>query len=182
VIRSVPQSQLSQRSISSPLSFLWHTSQGSCAKKIYDGSKHPTRESGFSSVHTSEESMSSSFADSVVATRLAAFLPPAITKSKGREKSAAILDQLIEPTNVSSVRMWSMHDPFDDEGHSRLALPSPQNHPAAPRADSMIPSEDYREDSCFRHSPAFQKQTRLQTTGASAYSYGCAVVSHHVVP
>ena len=180
MIRSVPQSQLSQRSISSPLSFLWHTSQGSCAKKIYDGSKHPTRESGFSSVHTSEEeSMSSSFADSVVAIRLAAFLLPAMTKSKEREKSAAILDRLIEPTNVSSVRM---HDPFDDEGHSRLALPSPQNHPAAPRADSMILSGDCREGSCFRHSQAFQKQNRLQTMGASAYSYGCAAVSHRVVP
>jgi hypothetical protein len=39
----VPQSQLSQRSMSSPRSFFWHSSQGSCAKKTHDGSKHRTQ-------------------------------------------------------------------------------------------------------------------------------------------
>ena len=108
-------------------------------------------------MHTSEESMSSSFAHSVAAIRLAAFLLPAITKWKGRENSAVILDRLIELTNVSSVRTQSIHDPCDDEEHSRPALPSPQIHPVAPRVDSTFLLVGYQEDSGYHHGQAFQR-------------------------
>lgn len=101
--------------------------------------------------------MSSSFADSVAAIRFAAFLLPATTKLEGREQSAAILDRLIKLTNESSVRTRSMYDPYDDEGHSRLALLSPQIHPVVLREGSMIPSADYRGGLDFHRGQGFQK-------------------------
>jgi hypothetical protein len=50
-----------------------------------------------------------------------------------------------------------MHDPYDDEGHSRPALLSLQIHPVVLRENSMIPSAGYREDSDFHRGRAFQK-------------------------
>jgi hypothetical protein len=50
-----------------------------------------------------------------------------------------------------------MHDPYDDEGHSRLAPLSPQIHPVVLREDSMIPSVDYRGDSDFHRGLAFRR-------------------------
>ena len=87
-------------------------------------------------VHTSDESISSSLADSAAALLLAAILLPVKITYGG--KISSDLCPIIEPTNVSSFRHW-MGDPCDGKARSHPVHPSLQTPRAAPRGGLTLP-------------------------------------------